>query len=261
LAENIDFLIRQSRSVVAASEVRYNILVQLHFAEYAPSSPRANWKGHLRLSLISCAVELYANSSTSSRASFNTINRKTSNKVKRQFVDPETGDVVENEDQAKVYPIAKNSYLVVDDDEFRKIEIESTHTIDIEKFVPRARLTSAITTRPNTAPSCRGRFSGRGEVGELDELVLEDRNSRQWGRLAAKRGDLRPDMLLRQGRMAKTRIAVAGAVSIGLRHIEGIQKELGGDAVGDHRSVAERPTGCPARGRAALPVLAGMLRQ
>jgi len=103
-------------------------------------APRANWKGYLKLSLVSCAVNLYPASSTSSRVSFNTVNRKTGNKVKRQFVDAETGDVVENEDQAKGYPVAKDSYLLVDDDELDKIQIESTHTIDIDKFVPRAEI-------------------------------------------------------------------------------------------------------------------------
>src|SRR5271166_6637729 len=103
-------------------------------------APRANWKGYLKLSLVSCAVNLYPASSTSSRVSFNTINRKTGNKVKRQFVDAETGEVVENDDQAKGYPVAKDSYLLVSDDELDKIQIESTHTIDIEKFVPRAEI-------------------------------------------------------------------------------------------------------------------------
>jgi DNA end-binding protein Ku len=103
-------------------------------------APRANWKGYLKLSLVSCAVNLYPASSTSSRISFNTINRKTGNKVKRQFVDAETGEAVENEDQAKGYPVAKNDYLLIDDEELDKIQIESTHTIDIEKFVPRAEI-------------------------------------------------------------------------------------------------------------------------
>lgn len=67
-------------------------------------APRANWKGYLKLSLVSCAVSLYPASSSSSRVSFNTINRKTGHKVKRQFVDAETGEVVETEDQAKGYP-------------------------------------------------------------------------------------------------------------------------------------------------------------
>jgi DNA end-binding protein Ku len=103
-------------------------------------APRATWKGYLKLSLVSCAVNLYPASSSSSRVSFNTLNRKTGHRVKRQFVDAETGEVVENEDQVKGYPVAKDSFLVIDDDELDKIEIESTHTIDIEKFVPRAEV-------------------------------------------------------------------------------------------------------------------------
>src|SRR5271154_2677992 len=103
-------------------------------------APRANWKGYLKLSLVSCAVNLYPASSSSARVSFNTINRKTGNKVKRQFVDAETGDVVEAEDQAKGYAVAKNSYVLVEDEELDAVQIESTHTIDIEKFVPRAEI-------------------------------------------------------------------------------------------------------------------------
>jgi DNA end-binding protein Ku len=103
-------------------------------------APRATWKGYLKLSLVSCAINLYPASSSSVRVSFNTINRHTGNKVKRQFVDAATGEVVENEDQAKGYPVAKDSYLLIDDEELDKIRIESTHTIDIEKFVPRSEI-------------------------------------------------------------------------------------------------------------------------
>jgi len=103
-------------------------------------APRANWKGYLKLSLVSCAVSLYPASSSSSRVSFNTINRKTGNKVKRQYVDSETGETVEPEDQAKGYPVSKDTYMLVDESELEAIHIESTHTIDIVKFVPRAEV-------------------------------------------------------------------------------------------------------------------------
>ena len=59
-------------------------------------APRANWKGYLKLSLVSCAVNLYPVSGASSRTAFNTVDSKTGNKMKRHFVDAETGDVVEN---------------------------------------------------------------------------------------------------------------------------------------------------------------------
>ena len=103
-------------------------------------APRTSWKGYLKLSLVSCAVNLYPASSSSSRVAFNTINRKTGNKVKRQFVDAVTGDVVENEDQAKGYPVAKDAFVLIDDDELDKIQIESNHTVEIEKFVPRSEI-------------------------------------------------------------------------------------------------------------------------
>jgi DNA end-binding protein Ku len=97
---------------------------------------RANWKGYLKLSLVSCAVALYPATSSSSRVRFNTLNRATGNRVKQQYVDPETGDTVEPEDRVKGYEVAKNAYVMVEDDELEAIRIESTHTIDIESFVP-----------------------------------------------------------------------------------------------------------------------------
>ena len=103
-------------------------------------APRASWKGYLKLSLVSCAVNLYPATSSSSRISFNTINRKTGNRVKRQFVDAETGDVVENEDQVKGYPVASNDFVLIEDDDLDKIQIESNHTVEIEKFVPRSEI-------------------------------------------------------------------------------------------------------------------------
>src|ERR1051325_5313268 len=66
-------------------------------------APRANWKGYLRLSLVSCPIALYPASSLSEKVSFNRINRKTGNRLKQQNVDSETGDVVPREDTARGY--------------------------------------------------------------------------------------------------------------------------------------------------------------
>lgn len=98
---------------------------------------RANWKGYLKLSLVSCAVALYPATTESARVRFNTINRRTGHQVKRLYVDPETGDPVEPEDQVKGYKVGKNAFVYVEDEELEAIRLESTHTIDIERFVPR----------------------------------------------------------------------------------------------------------------------------
>ena len=103
-------------------------------------APRPNWKGYLKLSLVSCPVALYPATTTSERVSFRTLNRDTGNRVRRQFVDEQTGEPVETEDQAKGYEVAKGEYIMIEDDELKAVQIESNHTIDIERFVPRAEI-------------------------------------------------------------------------------------------------------------------------
>jgi hypothetical protein len=99
--------------------------------------PRANWKGYLRLSLVSCPIALYPASSFSEKVSFNRINRKTGNRLKQQNVDSETGEVVPREDIARGYEIGKGHYLIVEDEEFEAVQVESTRTIEIDQFVSR----------------------------------------------------------------------------------------------------------------------------
>jgi Ku70/Ku80 beta-barrel domain len=70
-------------------------------------APRANWKGYLRLSLVSCPIALYPASSLSEKVSFNRINRKTGNRLKQQNVDSESGQVVSRDDMVRGYEIAK----------------------------------------------------------------------------------------------------------------------------------------------------------
>ncbi|GGH26844.1 hypothetical protein GCM10007036_34960 [Alsobacter metallidurans] len=111
-------------------------------------APRANWKGYLKLSLVSCAVALYPASTAASRVSFHTINRETGNRLRRQMFDPDTGDVVETENQVRGYEVAKGDYVIVEDDEIDKIAIESSHTIDIEAFVPRSEIDELYVDSP-----------------------------------------------------------------------------------------------------------------
>src|SRR5262245_29006417 len=91
-------------------------------------APRANWKGYLRLSLVSCPIALYPASSLSEKVSCNRINRKTGNRLKQQNVDSETGDVVPREDTARGYEVAKGQYLLVEAPERSKL-INSFHAV------------------------------------------------------------------------------------------------------------------------------------
>lgn len=101
-------------------------------------APRPAWKGYLKLSLVSCAVELTNTTDHSEKVSFRVINRKTGNTVKRQYVDSVTGKPVADADEVKGYEIGDDEYLLVEEDEIDAVQIESSHTLSIEHFVDRA---------------------------------------------------------------------------------------------------------------------------
>jgi DNA end-binding protein Ku len=130
-------------------------------------APRANWKGYLRLSLVSCPIALYPASSLSEKVSFNRLNRKTGNRLKQQNVDAETGDVVPREDIARGYEVAKGQYLIVEDEELDAVQIESTRTIDIDQFVPKSEIDERYIDSPYyLAPD--------GKVGQDAFAVIRD---------------------------------------------------------------------------------------
>ena len=99
-------------------------------------APRPNWKGYLKLSLVSCPVALYPATTTSERVHFHVIDRKTGNRIRNDIVDAETGQPVEPEDRVKGYEYEKGHYVLVEEEELDNVALESTHTIDIEQFVP-----------------------------------------------------------------------------------------------------------------------------
>jgi DNA end-binding protein Ku len=111
-------------------------------------APRANWKGYLKLSLVSCAVALFPATSTSQRVRFNILSRKTGHRVRYDVVDAETGDPVPEDDRVKGYKVENNAYVLVEEDEFDKVALESTHTIDIEAFVPRKEVDAIYLDAP-----------------------------------------------------------------------------------------------------------------
>jgi len=101
---------------------------------------RAYWKGYLKLSLVSCPIALNPAATSSERVSFRQINRKTGHRLRQQLVDEETREPVDAADRGKGYEIAKNEYMLIEDDELEALEIESNHTIEIDSFVPAAQI-------------------------------------------------------------------------------------------------------------------------
>src|SRR3569833_3807736 len=99
-------------------------------------APRPNWKGFLKLSLGSCSVALYPATATSQRVRFNIINRETGHRIRNEVVDAESGEPGNPEDRVKGYEVEKGQYILIEEDELDNVALESTHTIDIDEFVP-----------------------------------------------------------------------------------------------------------------------------
>jgi len=102
-------------------------------------SRRPLWQGNLRLSLVSCPIALYSATSRRSDISFHLLNPKTNNRIRMIPTDPDAGPV-ERADLVKGYEITKNHYVTVTPEELDAVKLETTHTLDIERFVDAATI-------------------------------------------------------------------------------------------------------------------------
>jgi DNA end-binding protein Ku len=96
---------------------------------------RANWKGFIKFGEVAVAVALYTAASSSERIAFNTLNRATGNRVRREFVDSETGKPVERDEQVKGYEVENGDYVVLEPEEVAGAVPGSDKTLKIEAFI------------------------------------------------------------------------------------------------------------------------------
>jgi DNA end-binding protein Ku len=103
-------------------------------------APRPNWKGYLKLSLVSCSISLYPATSSSERVSFRQINKETGNRLRQQLIDEVTREPVAPENKGRGYEVGKGQYIPIEEEELEAVQVESNHTIEIDKFVPLAEI-------------------------------------------------------------------------------------------------------------------------
>lgn len=98
---------------------------------------RPYWKGYLKLSLVTCPVQMMPATSENDKVRFHTLNRETQNRVVSHYVDSVTGKEVKEEDEVKGYQRGENDYIMLEDEELENVALDSTKTIDISTFTPR----------------------------------------------------------------------------------------------------------------------------
>ncbi|HET9689173.1 MAG TPA: Ku protein, partial [Pseudolabrys sp.] len=111
-------------------------------------APRAYWKGFLRLSLVSCPIQLFPATSEREKISFNQINSETGNRIRYRKVDEDTGEEVTQDQIVKGYQVDKGKYVEITDEELEAVALDTTRTIEIDKFVPRSEIDDLYLIRP-----------------------------------------------------------------------------------------------------------------
>ncbi len=97
---------------------------------------RPYWKGYLKLSLVTCPVNMSPATSEAEKVRFHTLNKETGNRVVSQYIDSVTGKPVKDGNEAKGYARGENDYVILTDDDLDAVALNTVKTIDIEKFAP-----------------------------------------------------------------------------------------------------------------------------
>ena len=168
-------------------------------------SPRASWKGFLKVAEVAVPVALYAAASTTERIALHTINRPTGHRVRREFVDAETGETVERDDQVKGYEVAKDEYVSIEPEEIEAVIPHGDKTLSVSAFVDLAGVDDLYFDKPYyLGPSDRS-------ADETFALVRE-------GMRAAKVAAIAEAVLFRRARTVLIRPFGAGLVASTLNY-------------------------------------------
>jgi DNA end-binding protein Ku len=109
---------------------------------------RPAWKGYLKLSLVTCAIELSNATTHAEKVSFRILNRATGNTVRRQYVDSGTGKPVADKDEVKGYEVDDEAFLLIEEEDLDEVQIESSHTLNLDGFVEKASIDQVYLDTP-----------------------------------------------------------------------------------------------------------------
>jgi DNA end-binding protein Ku len=112
------------------------------------AATRPYWKGYLRLSLVTTPILVYPAAGETEKIHFHQINRKTGHRLRQQMVDERTGKVVDKDEKGRGYELSKGKYVEIEPEDLKAIQVEATHTIDIDKFVPEEEIDRRYYEKP-----------------------------------------------------------------------------------------------------------------
>jgi DNA end-binding protein Ku len=92
------------------------------------------WKGYISFGLISVPIRLFV-AAREQHIGFNQIHQVCGTRIKQQIFCPHCERVVERSEIAKGYPIDKENYVLVSNEELKALEAQSSETMEIVQFV------------------------------------------------------------------------------------------------------------------------------
>ncbi|RWI26423.1 MAG: Ku protein [Mesorhizobium sp.] len=112
------------------------------------AAPRAIWKGFMKVGSVSCGVKIVGATSEASKIHFRILNRRDGLPVKSAYVDEETGEPVDAEDQVKGFETDKEDFIQIEPEEIKALKLASEHTLEIGEFVPVADIDTRYLEKP-----------------------------------------------------------------------------------------------------------------
>ena len=101
---------------------------------YLTGMARAIWSGSVSFGLVSIPVQLFS-ATEDHTVHFNQFQRGTSDRIRYKRVCEKDGEEVSYDHIVKGYEIEKDRYVILDDEDFDKVPVESSRAIDIDRFV------------------------------------------------------------------------------------------------------------------------------
>lgn len=97
------------------------------------------WKGHLTFGLVSIPLRLYP-AARSERIELHQLHKKCRTRLRRPLFCPTCNRMVEPSEVVKGYEYEKGQYLLVEDQEVKKLAPQAGEAMEIEEFVPLAEI-------------------------------------------------------------------------------------------------------------------------
>ncbi len=98
--------------------------------------------------LVSIPVRLYPATQSAAAISFNLLHKKCGSRLKQQYICPRDNEIVTRDDMVKGYEFAKDQYVTFTPEELKSLEEKATQSIDIDAFVPLAKIDPVYFEKP-----------------------------------------------------------------------------------------------------------------